>query len=117
MTSSPAEQPEPLRPLPRRWQVQVPIPAHIDRALEEVPPLLRQLLYNRGIEDAESVAAFLDGSVPFDTNPYLLSGMQEAVARLHAAITGGEQIAVYGDYDADGVTATALLTEFLQPWG
>ena len=117
MTSSPAEQPEPLRPLPRRWQVQVPIPAHIDRALEEVPPLLRQLLYNRGIEDAESAAAFLDGSVPFDTNPYLLSGMQEAVARLHAAITGGEQIAVYGDYDADGVTATALLTEFLAALG
>ena len=111
------EHPEPIHPLPRRWQVQLPIPAEIDRALGEVPPLLRQLLYNRGIQDAISAAAFLDGTVPFPTDPYLLSGMKDAVGRLHAAIASGEKIAVYGDYDADGVTSTALLTEFLDALG
>jgi single-stranded-DNA-specific exonuclease len=117
MASSTPEQPLIIRPLPKRWQTHHPIPADIDEALQNVSPLLRQLLYNRGIQDAATAAAFLDGSIPFPTDPFLLVGMKEAVARLHKAVTDGENIAIYGDYDADGVTSSALLKEFLDALG
>ncbi len=113
MASSTPEQPLVIRPLPKRWRTHHPIPADIEKALKNISPLLRQLLYNRGIQDATSAAAFLDGTVPFPTDPSLMLGMKEAVARLHEAITVGENIAIYGDYDADGVTSSALLKEFL----
>jgi len=105
------------RPLPKRWKFHHKIPKDIDRALSDFSPLMRQLLYNRGFEDGEPAAAFIDGKVPFPTDPMLLKGMQEAVDRLNQAITKNEHIAIYGDYDADGVTSTALLVEFLSRLG
>jgi single-stranded-DNA-specific exonuclease len=101
------------RPLPKRWQVHHTIPNDIDRALSDFSPLMRQLLYNRGFMDGESAATFIAGEVGFPTDPFLLKGMAKAVERLHQAIMGGETIVIYGDYDADGVTSTALLTSFL----
>jgi single-stranded-DNA-specific exonuclease len=101
------------RPLPKRWQVHHTIPNDVDRALSEFSPLMRQLLYNRGFMDGESAATFIAGEVGFPTDPFLLKGMAKAVERLHQAIMGGETIVIYGDYDADGVTSTALLTSFL----
>jgi single-stranded-DNA-specific exonuclease len=105
------------RPLPKRWRIQLPIPTDISRELSDFSPLLRQLLYNRGFENAESAAAFIEGTVNFPTDPILLKDMQTAVDRLHTAITNEEKIAVYGDYDTDGVTSTALLVEFLTKLG
>ncbi len=105
------------RPLPKRWQVHHQIPNDIYRELGDFSPLMRQLLYNRGFENSESAAAFINGTVDFPTDPFLLKDMEEAVGRLHAAVTGGEKIAIYGDYDADGVTSTALLVEFLAALG
>jgi single-stranded-DNA-specific exonuclease len=78
---------------------------------------MRQLLYNRGFEDGESAAKFIAGEVGFSTDPFLLKGMAEAVERLHQAVVDGETIVIYGDYDADGVTSTALLTSFLSKLG
>ena len=78
---------------------------------------MRQLLYNRGFEDGDSAAKFIAGEVGFPTDPFLLTGMSEAVERLHQAIVRGETIVIYGDYDADGVTSTALLTSFLSKLG
>lgn len=101
------------RPLPKRWRVQHPIPNDVDRALEDFSPLMRQLLYNRGFVDGDSAAKFIAGDVDFSTDPFFLKGMREAVERLHQAIVSGETIVIYGDYDADGVTSTALLTSFL----
>jgi single-stranded-DNA-specific exonuclease len=105
------------RPLPKRWKTHHKIPKDIDRTLSDFSPLMRQLLYNRGFMDGEAAAAFIEGRVTFSTDPMLLKGMSAAVDRLHKAVTQGEQIAVYGDYDADGVTATALLVEFLAKLG
>jgi len=105
------------RPLPKRWQVHHTIPNNVDRALSEFSPLMRQLLYNRGFEDGESAAKFIAGEVGFSTDPFLLKGMAEAVKRLHQAVVDGETIVIYGDYDADGVTSTALLTSFLSKLG
>jgi single-stranded-DNA-specific exonuclease len=76
-----------------------------------------QILHNRGITEPDAVCDFLACRSSEDTDPFLLKGMPEAVARLRQAIAAGEPIAVYGDYDADGVTATALLTQTLTDLG
>lgn len=101
------------QPIPKRWRVQPKIPRDVDAALSDFSPLMRQLLYNRGFTDAESAASFITGEVHFTTDVNLIKDMALAVERLHEAISIGEKIAVYGDYDADGVTSTALMAEFL----
>ncbi len=78
--------------------------------------MIVQLLYNRQMRSEDEIRAFLSRSFPVD-NPYLLKGMNEAVTRLRRAIRSAEPIAVYGDYDVDGVTATALLVSTLQALG
>src|SRR5512140_1624355 len=98
----------------KRWQVQPPITPEADAALVRFPPILRQLLYNRGYSTYEDAGAFLRGQVTGDLNPFLMKGMEAAVDRIRTAIEKGEPIAVYGDYDVDGVTATALLVQTLQ---
>lgn len=76
-----------------------------------------QVLINRGI-DSEAEAEFFLKSGLFDLpSPYLLKGMNEAVERIKTAIEKKEKIAIYGDYDVDGVTATALLYTFLNNLG
>jgi single-stranded-DNA-specific exonuclease len=86
-------------------------------ALRDFSPFMRQLLYNRGLFDPAAAAGFVAGTTHFPTDPFLLKDMAAAVARVHAAVMNGEHIAVYGDYDADGVTATALMAEFLMKLG
>ena len=105
------------RPLPKRWRVQHPIPNDISQELSDFSPLMRQMLYNRGYQDRDSAAAFIEGRVNFDRDPFLLKGMETAVTRLHKAVEQGEKVAVYGDYDVDGVTSTALMVEFLTGLG
>ena len=80
-------------------------------------PLLCQVLINRGITEAAAAQAFLTPSLHDLPDPYRLHGMQQAVQRLMAAIRQGERIAIYGDYDVDGVTATALLVTFFHELG
>jgi single-stranded-DNA-specific exonuclease len=80
-------------------------------------PLLCQVLINRGMTDAAAVRAFLTPSLHDLHDPYGLYGMEQAVQRLIAAIRQGERIAIYGDYDVDGVTATALLVTFFHELG
>lgn len=104
-------------PLPKRWQIAMPIPTHVDRELAEFSPIMRQLLYNRGIETALVARAFVEASSPYPTDPFYLKDMEKAVELLRQAIADGVQVAIYGDYDADGVTATALLYEFLNVVG
>jgi single-stranded-DNA-specific exonuclease len=97
----------------RRWKVAEPIPADVEQELFGYDPVLRQILYNRGLHTHKAAQMFLEAEFPTDNDPFILLGMPEAAARLHYAIQNGEKIAVYGDYDADGVTATALLTQVL----
>lgn len=103
--------------LPYRWKVQHPLPRDINLALQDYSPLMRQLLYNRGVLNPSAAKAFLDGHVDFPTDPFLMKDMEAAVLRLHKAVENDEQIAIYGDYDADGVTATALMDQFLKALG
>lgn len=80
-----------------------------------VSPAFARLLAARGFSDAASVQAFLNGEQDFA--PLSYAGMREAVERIERAVEEFEFIAVYGDYDADGVTATAMLYSYLESIG
>lgn len=82
-----------------------------------VTPLMAKLLCNRGYPEPIGAGAFLRKETGVFHDPFLLCGMEHAVARIHAAIARGERITVYGDYDADGVTATAILYLYLRECG
>ena len=106
------------RPLPKRWQVHHQIPNDIYRELGDFSPLMRQLLYNRVFESSESAAAFINGTVDFPTDPFLIKDMDAAVGNaLHKAVTEGEKLPFTVTMDADGVTSTSLLVEFLAALG
>ena len=74
-----------------------------------VSPFAAQLLINRGIKTAAEARAYLFPTFDELHSPFKLAGMDKAVERIHKAIARGEKICVYGDYDTDGTTATALL--------
>ncbi len=76
----------------------------------DLSPRLARLLARRGIEDPEAVRRFLEPATEDLHDPRLLLGVDAAVERLLAARTAGERVAIVGDYDADGVSATAILT-------
>ena len=112
MTSKPNH-----NPLPKRWEIQSEYPEYINDSLSDYNAFMRQLLYNRGITDDISAAHFIAGTVGHPTDPFLIKDMALAVERLHRAITYSENIVIYGDYDADGVTSSALLKLFLDALG
>jgi single-stranded-DNA-specific exonuclease len=105
-----------LTALQKRWQVLPPAPPEHLAAFPDLAPLIVQLLYNRQVCTVDEVQAFLSRSSVLD-NPFQLKGMNEAVTRLRQAIRNGEAIAIYGDYDVDGVAATALLVPTLRALG
>ena len=100
----------------RRWKILPPAPAAF-LAETRLPPLATQLLYNRGISEPAQAGAFLDQAEDLQVDPFLLPDMDRAVARVHRALLGAETIAVYGDFDADGICGTALLTQGLSLLG
>ncbi len=75
------------------------------------------LLQSRGIKTADAVLEFVSASETELSSPFLIKDMEKAADRIKLAIENGERILVYGDYDADGVTATALLTSYLEAVG
>jgi single-stranded-DNA-specific exonuclease len=93
-----------------------PPQAEIDRALSEKVKdysLVAGVLCARGMTDAETAADFVAGNAPL-SDPMLLRDMDKACARIRAAVENEETIVVFGDYDVDGVTATALLFDHLR---
>lgn len=82
-----------------------------------VSPLTAQILINRGIGNETEANLFLNSTLFDLPSPYLMKGMDRAVERIKRAITEGEKIAIYGDYDVDGVTSTALFYTFLKGLG
>jgi single-stranded-DNA-specific exonuclease len=102
-------------PLKKKWYIYPPVPPQVSQALSQYPPFFQQLLYNRGINLLEEATEYLQPSLSYD--PYLMKGMSETVDCLAWAIERGEPMVVYGDYDVDGVTATALLVLVLRQYG
>lgn len=74
-----------------------------------ISPFAAQLLINRGIKTAVEARSYLSPTLDELHSPFKLADMDKAVERIHQAMSRGEKICVYGDYDADGTTATALL--------
>lgn len=95
-----------------RWVEPVPLPS--DRPTLHPDPLISELLYRRGFREAGAVAAFLSTTRQSAPDPYRLPNMDRAVARIDRAIQGRERIAVFGDYDVDGVTSTAVVARALR---
>lgn len=98
-------------PTPRRWQCVEPTPPLRDRIAEALAldPIVAQVLVTRGYRTPEDARLFLEAPAERLTDPDLIIDMPRAAERIMHAIRGGEPITVYGDYDADGVSATSLL--------
>lgn len=101
----------------KHWQISPLLSQQANESLAEFPPILRQVLYNRGYATHDRARAFLKAETDFNTDPFQMIGMDAAIARIMPAIAQKEPIAIYGDYDVDGVTATALLVQTLQVLG
>ena len=101
----------------KHWRVLPLIPDEVRSRLSEFHPVMAQVLYNRGQDTPEKVRMFLEGGEDSLHNPFDMHGMPDAVARIRYAIKKQELIAVYGDFDADGVTSTALLTQAITALG
>ena len=101
-----------------RWNLLPPIPAELlANNTSGFSPLVVQLLYNRGLTEPSQLEAFITADKRMVGNPFLLPDMHRAVARIYQSLLSGENIAVYGDFDADGVTATAVLVQGLTTLG
>ena len=79
-------------------------------------PLAAMVLASRGIGDDRQARSYLDCNAPL-LDPFLMTDMDKAAGRVGLAMSRGEKIAVFGDYDVDGITATCLLTDFLRRHG
>jgi single-stranded-DNA-specific exonuclease len=98
-----------------RWKV---LPSAPDEYLNasDLSPLIAQLLYNRGVK-LEEIDPFLSADRRLEGNPFLLPDISQAVSRVYKAVLSREKVAVYGDFDVDGVTATVILVEGLSRLG
>ncbi len=98
----------------KEWVVKRPDPRLVKFLASElgITELGATLLVNRGIKDPEEAERFLNPSLSSIHDPFLMKDMDKAVERTIRALESGERILVYGDYDADGITSTALLVLF-----
>ncbi|MDX9986176.1 MAG: single-stranded-DNA-specific exonuclease RecJ, partial [Dehalococcoidales bacterium] len=80
-------------------------------------PIVKQIFFNRGLEDSRSIAAFIEGGEALSHDPYLMPDIRQAISRIYQALLSGEKMAVYGDFDADGITGTVLLVQAIQKLG
>jgi single-stranded-DNA-specific exonuclease len=98
------------------WRVEAPLPREIRDVLDGESVMLSHLLYCRDFRSIDDIRAFFAGHT-VEHDPFALPDMDRAVERIVRAIQTGERIAIYGDFDADGITATAVLQFTLQSLG
>lgn len=96
-----------------RWNLLPPVPDNHLFINSGLSPLIAQLLYNRGLTEPSQLKSFIAADDSLSGDPYLMPDMHQAVARIYQALLSGENIAIYGDFDTDGITATALLVQGL----
>ena len=103
-----------------RFSIRAADPAAVSTLQKELdlPRFVAALLVARGIRDASSAQRFLEPSLDRDAhNPYIIPGLEDVVDALEAALRRGDHIVVFGDFDLDGISATALLTRALRELG
>ncbi len=112
--------PRDRQPLPGyEWVVPPADDSVCERLAEalQVTPLSARILFGRGIRDVDEADRFLSASLKQMRPPALLGGMDRAVERLLGAVERKERVLIYGDYDVDGLTSTAILIHFLRHAG
>ena len=107
------------KPPPKKWEFKnSDFDSSLTLASEAgVSPFAAQLLINRGIKTAAEARAYLHPTLDELHSPFKLADMDKAIERIHTAISRGEKICIYGDYDTDGTTATALLLNTFRQMG
>ena len=101
-----------------RWNIAEPSVEAIRTLMDAgYPYLVASVLASRGVTTAEQAAESLECERTLTYSPFLMKDMDKAVERVSRALSDGEKIAVYGDYDVDGITATCLLTDYLRSRG
>lgn len=100
----------------KEWVVAPPAPESWLNGCRDLHPVLAQILFNRGFENPADAQRFLYEK-DLSEDPYDMKDMEKAVARINRAIAAGESMTVYGDFDADGVTAAALMMQVLRALG
>ena len=102
----------------RRWNIAPERPeAQARLQAAGYPYLVSAVLAARGVESPEQAAAFLEREDKLTLSPFLMKDMDKAAARLQEALARQERIAVFGDYDVDGITATCILVDYLKRRG
>jgi single-stranded-DNA-specific exonuclease len=103
----------------KQWHIRQPDPEAVGALSKTLPchPATAAVLVNRDILSVEAAHHFVNVSLSDLRTPFTLKDMDTAVRRIHKAIRGKEKILIFGDYDVDGITATALLLDFLHPLG
>jgi len=102
----------------KRWQINSKAPNDFIKRFPEYPALVLQLLFNRNIRDKNAIDEFFNPDYEEGLcDPFLMKGMEKAVERIFKAVRSKEKIIVFGDYDADGLTSTAVLVKILEALG
>ncbi|MDD5486189.1 MAG: single-stranded-DNA-specific exonuclease RecJ [Dehalococcoidales bacterium] len=99
------------------WRLKPAAPAGFLAGENGFSPLVKQLLFNRGLEDPSSISLFLEGGESLSHDPYLMPDIRKAISRIYQALLSGEKIAVFGDFDTDGITGTVLLVQAIKNLG
>lgn len=107
--------------MPCRWIMRsdVDIPSSIAQLAEdlEISTLIAEILWSRGLQSPEALDAFLSPGLGRLMNPSLIAGLDQAAQLIAQAVQEGQKIAIWGDYDVDGITSTALLKSFFSCCG
>ena len=99
----------------KRWDLPPPVTDH--SLSSDLPPAIAKVLVRRGIDSAEKLRIFLDPPQRLPYDPLRLEGVDQALQRIYRAINHQEMVGVFGDFDVDGVTGTAIITEGLKAFG
>jgi single-stranded-DNA-specific exonuclease len=100
------------------WEIKKEVPKNFLEKHKDYQSLLLQLLYNRNIKTKKEIDDFLSIDYQKDVyDPFLLSGIKKAVNRIKEAISNNQKIAIFGDYDADGICASTILYQTLKKIG
>ncbi|BAT71649.1 single-stranded-DNA-specific exonuclease [Thermosulfidibacter takaii ABI70S6] len=102
-----------------KWKILNPDPQVVSRLIQEadITELTAKILANRGIKNTEQALGYISDPLRLLHDPYLFKNMEKATERIVRVIKNKEKILIFGDYDADGVTATAILYLFLKKMG
>lgn len=103
----------------KKWLLRDDDPLKVKSMAEElgISELTAKILYHRGIKDAAAAKNFLEPEAAPFNDPFLMLGMREAVDRIKKALDAHEKICIYGDYDVDGMSASAILIRTLRKYG